>query len=104
MRDKPPLEIPPDARARGAASIRRYIADELEVEIGDLKAGLFVDYIVAELGPTIYNQAIADARAFFEERTADLAAVCYQAEFPYWEQVQRSRASRRGRGTPGNSG
>ena len=94
MRDKPPIEIPSDARSRGVASIRRYVADELELEIGDLKAGLFLDYIVAELGPTIYNQAIADARAFFEERTADLAAVCYRQEFPYWEQVQRDRASR----------
>lgn len=102
MRDNPPIEIPPDARTRGAASIRRYVAGELELEIGDLKAGLFLDYIVAELGPTIYNQAIADARAFFEERTADLGAVCYQAEFPYWEQVQRAKAAR-GRGTRGKS-
>ena len=94
MRDKPPIEIPSDARTRAVASIRRYVADELELEIGDLKAGLFLDYIIAELGPTIYNQAIADARGFFEERTADLAAVCYQTEFPYWEQVQRDRASR----------
>ncbi len=91
MRDKPPIEISPDARTRGIASIRRYFTEELELEIGDLKAALLFDYFVAEHGPTIYNQAIADARAFFEERSADLAAVCYQAEFPFWERVQRSR-------------
>jgi uncharacterized protein (DUF2164 family) len=91
MRDKPPIEISPEARKRGVASIRRYFTEELELEIGDLKAGLLFDYVVAEHGPTIYNQAIADARAFFEERSADLAAVCYQTEFPFWERVQRSR-------------
>ncbi len=54
----------------------------MDEEIGELKAGLLVDFVAAELGPTIYNQAIADARTFFEERSADLAGVCYHAEFP----------------------
>jgi uncharacterized protein (DUF2164 family) len=93
MRGKPAIEISPEARARAAASVRRYFAEELDEEIGELKAGLFVDYIVAELGPTIYNQAIADARAFFDERAADLAAVSYQAEFPFWDARQRGGGS-----------
>lgn len=93
MRDKPPIEIPPDARTRGIASLRRYFSEELELDVGELKAGLLFDYFVAEHGPTIYNQAIADARAFFEERSADLAAICYQAEFPFWERAQRSRGT-----------
>ena len=90
MRDKRPIEIPAAARTRAIASIRRYFAEELDQEIGDLKAGLVFDYFVADIGPTIYNQAITDARAFFEERSADLAAVCYQAEFTFWEKMGRS--------------
>jgi len=89
MRDKKPIEIPPAARARAIASIRRYFAEELDQEIGDLKAGLVFDYFVVDIGPTIYNQAISDARAFVEERSADLAAVCYQAEFTFWEKMGR---------------
>jgi uncharacterized protein (DUF2164 family) len=50
--------------------------------IGDLKAGLLLDFILSEVAPSVYNQAIADARAFFEERSHDLAAVCYRDEFP----------------------
>jgi uncharacterized protein (DUF2164 family) len=95
MREKPAITISPEARTRAVASIRRYFAEELDLDIGDLKAGLLFDYFVAEHGPTIYNQAIADARAFFEDRTADLAAICYQAEFPYWERTQRKPGSRR---------
>jgi len=95
MRDKKPIEIPPAARARAIASIRRYFAEELDQEIGDLKAGLVFDYFVVDIGPTIYNQAISDARAFVEERSADLAAVCYQAEFTFWE--------KRGRGGTGQT-
>ena len=53
-------------------------------EIGDLKATLFLDYILAVHGPPIYNRALADARRFFEERAADVGGVSYQSEFPFW--------------------
>jgi uncharacterized protein (DUF2164 family) len=94
MRDKPPIEIPSDARTRAIASIRRYFREELDQDIGDLKAALLFEYFLAEHGPTIYNQGIADARAFFEERSADLAAICYQVEFPFWERNARDDASK----------
>jgi uncharacterized protein (DUF2164 family) len=54
----------------------------MDEEIGDLKAGLLLDFILSELGPSVYNQGLADARAFFEERSNDLAAVLYRDEFP----------------------
>lgn len=84
MRNKPPIELADRARELAIASIRRYFDENMDEKIGDLKAALLLDYVIAELGPAIYNQAIADARKFFEERSADLGAVSYQAEFPYW--------------------
>jgi len=84
MRGKPPIVVSADARKQCTASIKRYFAEQFEEEIGDLKADLLLDYVLKEIGPTIYNQAIADARVFFEERAADLDGVCYLAEFPYW--------------------
>ena len=82
MRNKPSLSLSDAARRRAVAALRQYIGANFEEEIGDLKAGLMLDFILSELGPSIYNQAIADARAFFEERTSDLAAICYRDEFP----------------------
>lgn len=76
------LSIPDAARKQAIASLQQYFADNMDQPIGDLKAGLLVDFILSELGPSIYNQAIADARTFFEERTSDLAAICYFDEFP----------------------
>lgn len=84
MRGKPDIRLTDEAKKQAIASIRRYFQEEWEQDIGDLKAGLVLDYVLRELGPTVYNRAIADARAFFEERAADLDGVCYQAEFPYW--------------------
>lgn len=84
MRNMPPLSIPDEARTKALASLKRYMAEELELDVGDLKSGLFLDYIVAEIGPTVHNQAIAEARAFIEERAADLDAAHDRVEFPYW--------------------
>jgi uncharacterized protein (DUF2164 family) len=66
------------------ASIKRYVAENLDQDIGDLKADLLLDYVVREIGPTIHNQAIADAQAYFQGRVADLEGVCAQREFTYW--------------------
>jgi uncharacterized protein (DUF2164 family) len=90
-RGKPAITIPDDARKRAIASIQRYFADELEMEIGDLKAALVLDYFLAEHAPTVYNAAIANAKAFFDERAADLAALCNHAEYPFWDERKRSK-------------
>jgi len=63
-------------------AIAAYFTENMDEPIGDLKAGLLLDFILKELGPSVYNQAIADAGLFFEERTSDLAAICYHDEFP----------------------
>jgi len=66
MREKRSITITDDARKRATGALRSYLAEHWDEEVGDLKAGLLLDFILAELGPTVYNQAIADARAFFE--------------------------------------
>lgn len=95
MRERPPLEIPKESRAKAIASLQRYFAAELEQNIGELKAGLLLDYFIAEVGPAIYNQAIADAQEFLQERSADLPAVYDRREFPYWDRQQKQRGAAR---------
>ena len=82
MRKKAAIVLPDAARMQAIAALQQYFVDNMDEPIGDLKAGLLLDFVLSELGPSIYNQAIADARTFFEERTSDLAAMCYHDEFP----------------------
>jgi uncharacterized protein (DUF2164 family) len=91
MRGKHPIEVSDDARRLAIASIRRYFGEELSQDIGELKASLVLDFFLAELAPVVYNNAIADAQAFFAERTADLAALSHE-EFTYWPSATRRRA------------
>ncbi len=91
MRDRTPLRLSDNARKQAVASIRQYFSTELSQEIGDLKASLLLDYFLVEIGPAIYNTAIADAKAFFDEQAADLAALCSRDEFTYWAMAVKRR-------------
>jgi uncharacterized protein (DUF2164 family) len=79
------ITIAPEVRQRLVASIKHYAAANLDEEIGDLKAGLLLDYCLQEIGPVVYNQAIADAQSYFTGRVADLEGVCHEPEFTYWK-------------------
>lgn len=90
------IELQDEAKKRAIASLRRYFAAEMEEEIGDLKAGLLLDFILAEIGPSVYNRAIADAQTYLRDRVADLEAVCHAPEFGFWE-AERGKPVRKGR-------
>ena len=79
------MEIQDDIRKRMVASIRRYYEQEMEEEIGDLQAGFLLDYFLKEIGPTVYNQAIADAQAWMLGRVEDLEGSLYEPEFGFWQ-------------------
>jgi uncharacterized protein (DUF2164 family) len=78
------IKLTKETEKKLIASIKRYAEENLDEEIGDLKATLFLDFCLREIGPSVYNQAIADAQTYLQERLIDLDGVCKQAEFGYW--------------------
>jgi len=74
------IELDPDARKRAIASLRRYFDENMDEPIGDLKASLLLDFVLAEIAPGVYNRAIADAQAYFQDKIADLEGVCHAPE------------------------
>jgi uncharacterized protein (DUF2164 family) len=93
-----PIELTAEQKKRALASIRTFAAQELDQDLGDLKAGLILDFILKEIAPSVYNGAIADAQAYFRDRIGDLEGVCYHAEFAYWPQPGRPSPDRSERG------
>lgn len=89
-----PIVLSETARKQSIASIKRYFVEELEQEIGDLKAGLLLEFILKEIGPSIYNAAIGDAQTYLRDRIADLEGVCSVPEFAYWPSSSVRRASK----------
>lgn len=52
MRGRPAITISAEAKKRSVASIKRYCAENLDQDIGDLQAELLLDYFLNEIGPT----------------------------------------------------
>jgi len=75
-----------ETRDRLIGSIRRFFDEELESDIGDLKARLVLDFIWKEVAPAAYNQGVADAQAWIAERVADVEGTCHADSSGYWSQ------------------
>lgn len=89
------IELEKKEREQAIASIKRYFAEELPEPIGDLPAGLLLNFFLEEIGPVIYNRAIGDAQARTAARVADLNGELYADEFQYWARVDAKRKGKR---------
>ncbi len=74
------IRFPSERRAEVVTAIRNYFETELDEPIGDLKATLLFEFVLGKIGPTVYNQAIADAQAWMQERVTDLDVNLYAPE------------------------
>jgi uncharacterized protein (DUF2164 family) len=52
--------------------IKHFFLTEREEEISGFKASLYLDFIMKEIGPLIYNQAIADAHELMLQKAEEL--------------------------------
>lgn len=78
------ITLSQEARKQLIASVKRYFVEEMDEEIGDLRAGRLLDYVLKEIAPTVYNQAIDDAQAYFHDKVLDLDGSCHEPELGYW--------------------
>lgn len=78
------IELSAETERLLIGSIKRYFLKHEDEEIGDLKATLFLEFCLKEIGPSIYNQAIADAQIYMQNKVADMDSSCFEPEFAYW--------------------
>ena len=89
------IELSREARSDAITSIQRYFQENMPEPIGNMAAGLLLNYFVEEVGPAIYNQAIAYAQARIQQRMSDLEGDLYVPEFQYWPNIERNRKRER---------
>jgi uncharacterized protein (DUF2164 family) len=78
------IKLSSESKARFIASIKRYFAESMDDEIGELKASLLLEFFVHEIGPTVYNQAVADVQTRLQEVVMDLDGTCHEPDPGYW--------------------
>ena len=74
------IKLTKERRKTLIAAIKAYFLEQHDEEIGDLKAGFLLDFFVTKLGPSVYNQAIRDAQAYFLQKVEDLDGACYEPQ------------------------
>ena len=89
------IELPKDARTQAIASIERYFRDNMEEKIGNVAAGGLLGYFLEEIGPLVYNQAVADVQERLQARIAELDIEVHEEPFQYWQKFDRQAKARR---------
>ena len=83
-----PIELPKEARTEAVASIERYFKENMEERIGNIAAGALLNFFIEEVGPSIYNKAVADVQERLQTRIMELDLEVHEDEFQYWRKFQ----------------
>jgi uncharacterized protein (DUF2164 family) len=78
------IELNKEARAAAILSIERYFRENMDEPIGNIAAGGLLGFLLEEIGPSIYNQAVADVQERLQARVAELDIEVHEDEFSYW--------------------
>jgi uncharacterized protein (DUF2164 family) len=76
------LKIPRENKDDIIASIQQYFTEEMDESIGNLAAENLLDFIIKEVSPFVYNQALSDARKVVGEKLLALEDELYTLERP----------------------
>jgi uncharacterized protein (DUF2164 family) len=89
------IEISKEDRKQAVLSIERYFAENMEEKIGNIAAEGLLNYFLAELGPLVYNKAVAAVQERLQARVMEVDGEIYEDEFQYWRQAQKAVSPRR---------
>jgi uncharacterized protein (DUF2164 family) len=88
------IEISKEARKQAIASIERYFQVNMDEKIGNIAAGTLLGYFLEEVGPSIYNQAVAGVQERLQTRVMEVDLEVHEDEFGYWRKYDQSKARR----------
>jgi uncharacterized protein (DUF2164 family) len=84
------IELPKEVRAEAVASIERYFRENMEEKIGNIAAGALLGFILEEVGPAIYNKAVADVQERLLARVSEIDIEIHEEEFQYWRKLEKA--------------
>ena len=88
------IEIDKEARKQAIASIERYFKENMDEPIGNIAASGLLGFFVDEIGPPIYNQAVADVQERLQARVSELDIEVHEDPFAYWRKFDQAKKKR----------
>ena len=88
------IELTKEDRTQAIASIERYFRENMEEKIGNVAASGLLGFFLEEIGPSVYNKAVADAQERLQARVAELDFEVHEEEFSYWRKFEKARRAK----------
>ena len=85
------IEITKEARKDAIESIMRYFEQNMDEKIGNVAAGGLLHYFLEELGPVVYNKAVADVQERLQARVMEVDMDIHEDECQYWPRLNRKK-------------
>ena len=89
------IELPREVRDEAIKSIERYFQENMEEKIGNIAASALLGFFLDEIGPLVYNKAVADVQERFGARVAELDLEVHEDEFGYWRKSEKEKQRRK---------
>ena len=85
------IEIPKEVRQQAISSIERYFQENMDEQIGNLRAGALLSFFVEEIGPVIYNMAVAEVQERLQTRVMEIDLEVNADPFQYWRKYDQAK-------------
>lgn len=69
------VNVTKERRREMLSEIKNFFPKDREEEIGDLSAGMILDFIVEKIAPEIYNQGVDDSYQYIKDAAEDLLSI-----------------------------
>ena len=93
------IELTKEDRAQAIASLERYFkeqfAEQFEGRLGNIQAGALLNFFLEEIGPCVYNRAVAEVQERLQLRVSEVDIECHADAFGYWQRRAPKLASKR---------
>jgi uncharacterized protein (DUF2164 family) len=76
------LKMPREQKIQIISLVQQYFREERDEEIGDLAAEFLMDFMMKQISPFIYNQAINDVQSIVSQKMALLEEDVYALKMP----------------------
>jgi uncharacterized protein (DUF2164 family) len=85
------IEISKEARQQAITSIERYFRENMEEPIGNIGAGALLGFFLEEVGPLVYNKAVAEVQERLQMRISEIDLEVHEDEFQYWRKYDKQK-------------
>ena len=88
------IELPKEVRKEAVTSIERYFQENMEEKIGNIAAAALLNFFIEEVGPCIYNKAVADVQERLQAQIMELDIEVHEDEFQHWRKHERQKKNK----------